>query len=122
METIGTPPRRRGRQGLILAATRLAARDGVDAVTVRDIAAAAGVTEGALYRHFKSKDDLFLSIYRQVVDEMVREKEAIVASGLPAREKLREWIRVSYAAYDRDPDSFTFALLSPPKEIGRAHV
>src|SRR5688500_2662994 len=40
------------------AASELFERDGLDAVTIDQIAARAGMTKGAVYAHFESKDDL----------------------------------------------------------------
>ncbi len=45
------------------AALEVFVRDGVDAATTRAIAAAAGVSEGALYRHYKGKDELAISLF-----------------------------------------------------------
>lgn len=46
------------RRKILAAATRLFNRRGFDAVTVAQVMDAAGLTHGAFYGHFKSKDDL----------------------------------------------------------------
>ncbi|HSK41787.1 MAG TPA: helix-turn-helix domain-containing protein, partial [Arenibaculum sp.] len=48
------------------AALEVFVRAGVDAATTRAIAAQAGCSEGALYRHWKSKDELALSLFMGV--------------------------------------------------------
>ncbi|MCD6352186.1 MAG: TetR/AcrR family transcriptional regulator [Armatimonadetes bacterium] len=53
-----------GADGLRAAALRVIAREGVARTTVRAIAAEAGVTEPALYRHFPSKPALFADLFR----------------------------------------------------------
>jgi AcrR family transcriptional regulator len=40
---------------------RLFARDGFDAVTVAEVARAAGVTEKTVFNHFETKEDLVYS-------------------------------------------------------------
>ena len=45
------------------AALEVFVRDGVDGATTRAIATAAGVSEGALYRHYKGKDELAISLF-----------------------------------------------------------
>lgn len=44
---------------ILNAALELMQKDGFEAVTVRDICARAGITTGAFYHHFKSKEELF---------------------------------------------------------------
>lgn len=95
------------------AAVRLMARHGAKAATVRSIAREAGVTEGALYRHYVSKQELCLDVYTEIVTEMTRAKRAIASRDAPARDKIREWVRVSYEFFDHHADAFTFVLLTP---------
>ena len=45
------------------AALEVFVADGVDAATTKAIAAKAGVSEGAIYRHWKSKDELALGLF-----------------------------------------------------------
>lgn len=54
------------RRQLLTVATRLFAEHGFEATTTAAIAAAAGVSEPILYRHFRSKRDLFASIVSEV--------------------------------------------------------
>ncbi|MFN0134301.1 MAG: TetR/AcrR family transcriptional regulator [Phycisphaerales bacterium] len=100
------------RDRLLRATINLVSRSGPRGVSIRSIAREAGVTEGAVYRHFKSKDDLWREAHTVIVDEMLRQKEAIVASGLSAREKLAAWIRSTFANHDRNPEAFYYALLA----------
>lgn len=48
------------------AALTLFAAKGVDGVSTREIAAAAGVSEGLIYRHFKNKDGLALELFETI--------------------------------------------------------
>ena len=54
---------------LVAAAERFAAR-GYDATTLDEIAAAAGVTKPILYRHFGSKQDLYLALLARHAADM----------------------------------------------------
>jgi AcrR family transcriptional regulator len=57
-------PAGEGREGRILdAAARLFAHYGYDKTTVDDIAREAGVSKGAIYLHFKGKDELFEGLF-----------------------------------------------------------
>lgn len=47
------------REQIIETAIRLAADQGVDGVTTQDMADALGLTQGAIFRHFRSKDEIW---------------------------------------------------------------
>ncbi|GAA0375184.1 TetR/AcrR family transcriptional regulator [Microbispora corallina] len=55
------------RQRLLAEATRLFAERGFESTSVQEIVAAAGVTKGAMYHYFDSKDDLLHEIYARVL-------------------------------------------------------
>lgn len=56
------------KEKILMTALQLFARDGYEAVSVRNIAEELGITKGALYRHYKNKRDIFDSI----VDRMIQ--------------------------------------------------
>jgi AcrR family transcriptional regulator len=53
------------REQLMLAAARVLTEKGYEAASLREICAAAGILPGSLYYHFKSKEDLFVSLHAE---------------------------------------------------------
>lgn len=54
------------------ATLELVAANGYDAVTVRDLARAAGVSTRSFYKHYPSKEQCFLRVHRLVVQRVLR--------------------------------------------------
>src|SRR5262252_8827185 len=77
------------REQLIDVATKLFARSGYEATTTAAIAEAAGVTEPILYRHFKSKQELFVAIVREVSNRTLQEWQELIEDVSDPAEKLR---------------------------------
>ncbi|MEM6926657.1 MAG: TetR/AcrR family transcriptional regulator [Myxococcota bacterium] len=67
-----TSPSRRGdkRTLIINAAIQVFAERGFLLAPVAEIARRAGVADGTIYRYFKNKDDLLLSIFEEKMDDM----------------------------------------------------
>ncbi len=74
---------------LLAEATRLFAERGYDRTSVQDIVEAAGVTKGALYHYFGSKDDLLQEIYARVLRLQTERLRAIAVLERPVAERLR---------------------------------
>src|ERR1700719_4516685 len=69
------------REAILCAAEELFSTNGFNAVSVRDIAQAAGAKPGSVTYHFKSKDGLLLEIYRRHCGPMNRRRiELLVAA------------------------------------------
>jgi AcrR family transcriptional regulator len=65
---------RNGTRGRVLVeATRLFARKGVDACTMRDVASAAGIKAPALYNHFGSKEEILAEAMRFSLGAFLRD-------------------------------------------------
>jgi AcrR family transcriptional regulator len=75
----------------ILAAARsLLEQRGPDAMTMEEIAAAAGVAKGTVYLYFQSKDDLILALITRVGENIIRDVEAVLqAPGTPPEKLIR---------------------------------
>jgi AcrR family transcriptional regulator len=73
---------------LISAATELFAAKGFDRVAVQEIVDRAGVTKGAMYHYFGSKDDLLHEIYGSVLRMQTERLEKIAAGDGDVVERL----------------------------------
>jgi len=100
------------------AALALFAQKGVAATSIRDIAAAAGVSEGALYRHFPSKDALVAGLFAQRYAALARALEELAGTG-PFAARLRAVIAGLCALHDREPDAFNFMLVVQHEQLPR---
>jgi len=70
------------------------AERGYPVVTVRDIMKACGLTQGALYNHFKSKDELLHDIIASTQAELERVcQQAVASAGSDPRAKLAAFVR-----------------------------
>jgi AcrR family transcriptional regulator len=86
MSTRTRPPRTEVRERLLAAASRVFADKGFAAASVEDVARAAGLTKGAIYSNFASKDELFFELLGEQVARRVLTFEAIEAPPAGARE------------------------------------
>lgn len=69
----------------------LAASDGAS-VPVGDILAEAGLSTRAFYRHFGSKDDLVLAMFRRDTDRVMAELQSAIASAPTPGDALRRFV------------------------------
>ncbi|WP_416982124.1 TetR/AcrR family transcriptional regulator [Streptomyces sp. T028] len=90
----GRPQRadaRRNKESLLDAAAAIFVESGVEA-PVRDIAAKAGVGTATIYRHFPSRADLIIAVYRHQVEACAEAGPALLADGPTPYTALGRWI------------------------------
>lgn len=78
---------------LLDTAAALFCRDGYHGTSVRDICRALGLSPGALYAHFPSKEALLLAVYREGVERIGRHVQAGVAEAAQGD----PWVRLGAA-------------------------
>ncbi len=94
------------------AALRLFTDRGFDAATTREIAAEAGVSEGAIYRHYKGKEELAVALFLQLHRRMTAIIQDAAAEGPDFPSKVRAIVNGYCRVADEDWLLFAFHLLS----------
>ncbi len=94
------------------AAIELFAARGTDGVSIAEIAAAAGVSQGALYRHYASKDALASSLFAVAYSQTGADLDAIASRQTGFRARIGDMVRHFCAIYDSDPALFRFMLIA----------
>lgn len=115
MSLAAAPRDTRGR--IETAALRLFAERGVNGTSMRDIAGVVGVTEGALYRHFASKDDLARALFLSRYGALARGIDDIRASRAGFDDRLEAVVALFAEAFDRDPAGFAYVLVSQHEHL-----
>ena len=100
------------KQRIEQAAIELFARKGPAGTTVKDIAAASGVTEGALYRHYAGKEEMATALFVRELADLRAVLVPVIEQDLPLAEKLGALIARLYERYDEAPYSLLFILLN----------
>jgi AcrR family transcriptional regulator len=77
------------KERLLSVATRLFARHGFESTSVQDIVDAAGVTKGAMYHYYDSKDDLLYEVYHRLLSMQTAHLDEIAAGPGTPEERLR---------------------------------
>src|SRR5215469_2694771 len=103
----GTATRDRIEQGAIA----LFVAKGVTETTIRDIAQSAGVAEGALYRHYRSKDELIVALFARHYRAFAQRLDALQAGFPHSRDKIAAMVEECCRVFDQDPMLFRFLLL-----------
>ena len=80
------------RERILDAAEELLARYGYRKMTIDNLASAAGLSKGAVYLHFESKEDIAIAQIDRVIGELLVELEKIARSSRPAADRLREML------------------------------
>ena len=105
------------RERLLHAAREAVEQGGYSAASVLAIADRAGVAAGTLSRHFASKEELFVELFREVCDNEIKAMRAAAASasasGAPAVERL-EIVLATFAERALRNPRLAWALIAEP--------
>jgi AcrR family transcriptional regulator len=104
------------RERLLVAARELIEEGGYAAASVIAIADRAGVAAGTLYRHFASKEELFVEVFRSVCEHeerAMRAAAAQMAESAPAAERLQAVLTTFARRALRNP-RLAWALIAEP--------
>ena len=91
---------------ILLAAERLFSKNGFFKTGMAEIAEAAQFAMGTMYRFFKSKEEMYISLVEDKVEDLLGRLEEATQNEVSASEKLRAVIRVKLAFADQNRDFF----------------
>ncbi|TRO96695.1 TetR/AcrR family transcriptional regulator [Glycocaulis profundi] len=92
------------------AALELFTARGVDGVSIKELAAEAGVSVGALYRHYESKEALALALFDTIHGRLHDEVKAALEAGGTFETVARRVVRAYCEAADADRSLFAYHL------------
>jgi TetR/AcrR family transcriptional regulator, transcriptional repressor for nem operon len=104
------------RLALLQAASRLFRERGIDAVGVAEVAKEAGLTHGALYAHFTSKDELVAEAFSYGFEGNMAETRAWAGDRCPSFE---EYLDGLLSTYMRDKMETGCPMAASASEIAR---
>lgn len=100
---------------LLQTARGAVAAGGFRRTTVATLARAAGISKGAFYRFFDSKEALFIALCQESERQVRGQLEAAVAQGGPSpKDRLRTVLRLLFDCLEADP---MLAMLADPDEM-----
>ena len=116
MARYGTEHKQATRRRIIELAGRRLKRDGIDGSGIATLMADAGLTNGAFYAHFASKEDLVAN----AVAEQLREQRASFSAQPPGRAGVAQFVREYLSVQHRDNPEGGCASAALLDELGRA--
>lgn len=88
---------------IVRAAVELAGEQGVDSVTTQDMAKAVGITQGAIFRHFPSKDMIWLAVIHWVRGRLMGVLDVAAEQGSDPLDSLEKMFFAHLAFVERVP-------------------
>ena len=101
------------------AAIRVFVQKSVAGASVRDIAREARVSLGAMYHHYKSKEELASALFIQTWAEMGTELRVRAKLGNTVGDKIREMIRYVFESFEKNWELVTYVYISRHEHLRR---
>lgn len=104
-------------------------RHGIQKTTVEDITKACGISKGAFYLFYDSKEELFFEICESVENEFRTEIfKNVFQDRLPAKDSFRKFLELIFKRYDETPllrsvsqGDFNYMIRNLPPKKAKAH-
>jgi AcrR family transcriptional regulator len=100
-------------------ALKLFVDQGVTGTTVRDIAAAARIAEGTLYRHYPGKSELAWELFSKNFVDLTLKLELLQQGRRTLKGKIQAMVSRFCGFFDEDPVLFSYLLLTQHRQLRR---
>jgi AcrR family transcriptional regulator len=91
-------------------ALTLFVKRGIAETSIRQIAKAARISLGAMYNHYKSKDELAEVLFAELFHRIGAELERLAAGNGPFPARLAALVEHVFASVERDPDAVAYLI------------
>jgi TetR/AcrR family fatty acid metabolism transcriptional regulator len=103
------------RKKILDSATKVFAKMGFSNTRIQDVALEAGIAHGTVYLYFKSKDELFISIFQESLGELIKYADSEIQKKDNAEDKLRRMISLQLDVIEENPDLTKLILIEFPR-------
>lgn len=100
------------RKEILSAALRVFSQKGYHQTSMNEIAKEAEFSIGSLYNFFKDKEDLFLTLFKEQLNEITQKVNEIVEHTVGAREKLEALINTLFSYFETNWEAIRIISLS----------
>ncbi|MBU0503179.1 MAG: TetR/AcrR family transcriptional regulator [Candidatus Omnitrophota bacterium] len=101
---------------IIESVRRIISAKGIEKLTIHEIAKDLGVTDGALYRHFKSKKEIISLLIDDIEKTLLASIAEAAGKSKEPRQKIRD-IFLSHLSYAEQRKGFTFIIINETLNI-----
>ncbi len=98
----------RTKDRILYEALKLFSSKGIKETTIRDIAKAVGITEGAIYRHFKSKDEIVERLFSHYSEELYEVLNGALEEGEDFKGRFKNLVGSFLEYILKNPDVFRY--------------
>ena len=96
---------------IIEAAAHIIGNEGIQSFTTKRLAARVGISEAALYRHYRGKDEVIHQVFGHFEQMIGNKIAATVEASSPAKEKIKEIFQLHKQIFQEYPE-LVFLLFS----------
>jgi len=109
-----------GSEKILAAAFQLFAKTGYKGTTLERVATLAGLTKGAVYYYFKSKEQLFLRVLQEIEKRSIDQTiAAIAAKKRSPTEQLRSFVRLQASWATHYPNDLVIVMLASIESVNQ---
>ncbi len=116
------------KEKILVTAEKLIVENGVEQVNLTDIATAVGISQPALYKHFKNKNDIFSTLAFNWLNQILSDIFPFKTAKSDLAECCHDWLWTlassKYRAYQDTPEMFALytTYLGSQPELEQQHI
>ena len=103
------------RKRILDSAIKVFAKTGYSDARIQDVTEEAGVSHGTVYIYFKNKDALFMSIFQEILGELIQYISSEIQKEKNAEDKIRRIISMQLDIIEENPDLTKLILIEFPR-------